>query len=169
VKQLLMLYTDNYMELIKVTKSGALHYKLSDDRIGATYPSGMVRVQTKGVGYYNNRKLMYQINPRDKNSNSRILIKDPVDRYNLLKDFNNNNCRKVSTNIEGFGAISSVIMFVEYKHDKKTLVVHFNNGSIYNYKNVSYGVYSRFLNSKSKGKFFLSNVKNKYKISKVYK
>jgi len=164
-----MLYTDNYMELIKVTKSGALHYKLSDDRIGATYPSGMVRVQTKGVGYYNNRKLMYQINPRDKNSNSRILIKDPVDRYNLLKDFNNNNCRKVSTNIEGFGPISSVIMFVEYKHDKKTLVVHFNNGSIYNYKNVSYGVYSRLLNSKSKGKFFLSNVKNKYKISKVYK
>jgi len=169
VKQLLMLYTDNYMELIKVTKSGALHYKLSDDRIGATYPSGMVRVQTKGVGYYNNRKLMYQINPRDKNKGSRILIKDPVDRYNLLKDFNNKNCRKVSTNVEGFGAISSVIMFVEYKHDKKTLVVHFNNGSIYNYKNVSYKVYSRFLNSKSKGKFFLSNVKNKYKISKVYK
>lgn len=157
------------MELTKVTKDGALHYKLSDGRIGATYPSGWVRVQTKGINYYNNRRLMYQINLRDKNNGNRILIKDPVDRYNLLRNFNDKNCRKVSTNIEGFGPISSVIMFVEYKHDKKTLIVHFNNGSIYNYKNVSYKVYSKFLNSKSKGRFFLSNVKNKYKISKVYK
>ena len=157
------------MQLIKVTKGGALHYELSDGRIGATYPSGMVRVQTKQLSAYSRAQLMYQINPKDKNNGNRILIKDPVGRYNLLRDFNNKNCRKVSTREEGFLAISSVIMYVEYKHDKKMLVVHFDKGGIYQYSNVSYSVYNKFLNSKSKGKFFVSNIKNKYKIYKYWK
>jgi hypothetical protein len=157
------------MQLIKVTKGGALHYELSDGRIGATYPSGMVRVQTKQLSAYSRAQLMYQINPKDKNNGNRILIKDPVGRYNLLRDFNNKNCRKVSTNSEAFGPLSSVIVFVEYKHYNKVLVVHFNGGSVYSYENVSYDVYSKFLNSKSKGKFFVSKVKNKYKINKYWK
>ena len=45
------------MKLIKITKSGALHFKLSDGRIGLTYPTGYVRVSVKGI---NSR--LYQIN-----------------------------------------------------------------------------------------------------------
>ena len=44
------------MKLIKVTKGGALHFELSDGRLGVTYPSGYVRVSTK----YSHSKL-YQI------------------------------------------------------------------------------------------------------------
>ena len=36
------------MKLIKITKGGALHFRLSDGRLGACYESGYVRVQTKG-------------------------------------------------------------------------------------------------------------------------
>ena len=43
------------MELIKVTNDGALHFKLSDGRIGASYPSGYVRVSTKSLMYKNTR------------------------------------------------------------------------------------------------------------------
>ena len=35
------------MELLKVTKGGSLHFKLSDGRLGVTYPSGYVRVVNK--------------------------------------------------------------------------------------------------------------------------
>ena len=37
------------MELIKVTTSGNLCFKLSDGRIGISYSSGYVRVSTKSV------------------------------------------------------------------------------------------------------------------------
>jgi hypothetical protein len=60
------------MELIKVTKGGSLHFKLSDGRLGVTYPSGYVRVSTK-------RKTE--------------LIPLQRDRINFLFEFNNNNCK----------------------------------------------------------------------------
>jgi len=37
------------MELIKVTKDGSLHFKLSDGRIGVSYSSGYVRVSTRST------------------------------------------------------------------------------------------------------------------------
>ena len=89
------------MELIKVTKDGALHFKLSDGRIGATYPSGYVRVSTK-VGYKSG-KLMYQINKQRKDwhdpkqkwgyNTVRELIPNHSDRVRRLIDFNENNCK----------------------------------------------------------------------------
>jgi len=91
------------MELIKVTKDGALHFKLSDGRIGATYPSGYVRVSTKGINYNNGRILMYQINKQTKvwyNPKSkwgyntlRKLIPNHADRVRRLIDFNEENCK----------------------------------------------------------------------------
>jgi hypothetical protein len=91
------------MELIKVTKDGALHFKLSDGRIGATYPSGYVRVSTKSVGYRYNRVLMYQINRQRKDwydpksqwgyNTVRELIPNHADRVRRLLDFNEENCK----------------------------------------------------------------------------
>ena len=91
------------MELIKVTKDGALHFKLSDGRIGATYPSGYVRVSTKGANYNNGKILMYQINKLRKHwykPNSkygynyvRDLIPNHADRIRRLMDFNEENCK----------------------------------------------------------------------------
>ena len=91
------------MKLIKVTKDGALHFKLSDGRIGATYPTGYVRVSTKGVNYMHNRVLMYQINRQRKDwydpkskwgyNITRELIPNHADRVRRLMDFNEENCK----------------------------------------------------------------------------
>tara|TARA_R110001583_G_scaffold87665_1_gene228367 strand:- start:234 stop:512 length:279 start_codon:yes stop_codon:yes gene_type:complete len=91
------------MELLKVTKSGALHFRLSDGRIGVSYESGYVRVNTKSKNMYHGRKTMYQINkmikvlePNKWNANNynykRILVPTQYDRVNMLINFNNNNC-----------------------------------------------------------------------------
>jgi hypothetical protein len=87
------------MKLIKITKSGALHFKLSDGRIGLTYPTGYVRVSVKGI---NSR--LYQINKmikvpapsewnRDDYWHRRVLITNCVDRVQCLLNFDNNNCK----------------------------------------------------------------------------
>ena len=86
------------MKLLKVTKGGALHFKLSDGRLGVSYESGYVRVSVKGIS---NR--LYQINKmikvsapnefnRDDYWYKRVLIDNQIDRINLLFRFNNNNC-----------------------------------------------------------------------------
>ena len=83
------------MELIKVTKGGSLHFKLSDGRLGVTYPSGYVRVSTK----YSHSRL-YQINKQKFEDITqpysrveRVLIPLQRDRINFLLRFNNKNCR----------------------------------------------------------------------------
>ncbi len=91
------------MRLIKVTKDGALHFKLSDGRIGATYPSGYVRVSTKQDNYYHKKPLMYQINKQRKDwydpksqwgyNTVRELIPNHSDRVRRLIDFNEDNCK----------------------------------------------------------------------------
>ena len=92
------------MKLIKITKSGALHFRLSDGRLGACYESGYVRVQTKGRNMYHGRKTMYQINkmikvlvPTKWNSENtnydRVKITNCLDRVQRLLDFDNKNCK----------------------------------------------------------------------------
>lgn len=85
------------MELIKVTKSGAIHFKLDDGRLGVSYNSGYIRVSVKDI---NNR--LYQINkkisiPNEKNPQwdnyKRELIDNCSDRVRRLLEFNNNNCK----------------------------------------------------------------------------
>ena len=88
------------MELLKVTRDGSLHFKLSDGRIGVSYSSGYVRVSTFSNGS-NNR--FYQINkqtftdPEDHARGysfvRRELIPLQRDRLNLLINFNENNCK----------------------------------------------------------------------------
>jgi hypothetical protein len=89
------------MELLKVTKDGSLHFKLSDGRIGVSYSSGYVRVSTKSTTTKNLR--MYQINKQtftDSEDNARgytfverELIPLQRDRLNHLMNFNNKNCK----------------------------------------------------------------------------
>ncbi len=83
------------MELLKVTNDGALHFKLSDGRLGASYPSGYVRVSTK----YSHSRL-YQINKQEFEDKTqpyprvkRVLIPLQKDRLNHLINFNNKNCK----------------------------------------------------------------------------
>ena len=84
------------MELLKVTKGGALHFKLSDGRLGVSYESGYVRVSTKRKTELSGK--LYQINKLNKvkTKNSyyykRQLITNCVDRVQCLLNFNNNNC-----------------------------------------------------------------------------
>ena len=94
------------MRLIKVTKSGALHFRLSDGRLGACYESGYVRVQTKGRNMYHGKHTMYQINKLVKVKTpdyykgvigtnyfyKRDIITNCVDRIQHLLNFNNKNC-----------------------------------------------------------------------------
>jgi hypothetical protein len=85
------------MQLLKVTKGGSLHFKLSDGRLGVTYPSGYVRVSTKRKTELSGK--LYQINKLSKvnTENSyfykRTLITIQRDRINFLFEFNNNNCK----------------------------------------------------------------------------
>ena len=87
------------MELLKVTKGGSLHFKLSDGRLGVSYSSGYVRVSTKSLMYKNTK--MYQINKKTGYVPSgskytfyqRELLPLQRDRLNLLINFNENNCK----------------------------------------------------------------------------
>ena len=86
------------MELLKVTKDGALHFQLSDGRTGISYSSGYVRVSTKSRGRGDGK--LYQINKLllKESSNhgyyyERELIPLQRDRLNHLINFNNKNCK----------------------------------------------------------------------------
>jgi hypothetical protein len=85
------------MELIKVTKSGALHFKLSDGRLGVTYPSGYVRVSVKGIVnklYQINKKIILRYGKlNDQYHYKRELITSSSDRVKALLEFNNKNCK----------------------------------------------------------------------------
>ena len=92
------------MQLLKVTNDGALHFQLNDGRIGASYPSGYVRVSTKS----SNNSRMYQINKKTsyvpKNSKytyyQRELIPLLEDRLAHLIKFNAKNCNAPEIDIK---------------------------------------------------------------------
>ena len=87
------------MKLIKVTKGGALHFELSDGRLGVTYPSGYVRVSAKHTHnrlYQINKQILYpypNANNAEWHNVKRELIPVQKDRINHLFRFNNRNCK----------------------------------------------------------------------------
>jgi len=84
------------MKLIKVTKGGALHFELSDGRLGVTYPSGYVRVSLKHTHsrlYQINKKTSYKPENSKYEFYKRELIPLQRDRINHLFCFNNMNCK----------------------------------------------------------------------------
>lgn len=62
---------------------------------------------------------------------------------------------------------SSNIKKTEYDLDSKSMIVEFNNGSKYEYKEVPHQIYTKFRMSESQGKFFSSEISKKYKFSKL--
>ena len=84
------------MKLIKVTKGGALHFELSDGRLGVTYPSGYVRVSLNHTHtrlYQINKKTSYKPENSKYEFYKRELIPLQRDRINHLFCFNNMNCK----------------------------------------------------------------------------
>ena len=61
-----------------------------------------------------------------------------------------------STNLKG----------ASYDTETKTLTTTFNNGSIYDYYEVPWEIFTKLRTSESQGKYFTSNIKEKYKFKK---
>jgi len=90
------------MKLIQVTKNGTLRFKMSDGRLGISYPSGYVRVSVKGI-----KNKLYQINKQVKKAtdvNSQVgewhyverqLVMCPSERYLMLLKFDYRNCCEI--------------------------------------------------------------------------
>ena len=89
------------MELTKISKTGTMQFKLSDNRDGYIYSSGYVRVSCMEIGLYGRRGIkLYQINKKvkttEENGNyrySRVLIPNLLEQLQLLYAFNNKNCK----------------------------------------------------------------------------
>jgi len=65
--------------------------------------------------------------------------------------------RVSSTNIRSIG----------YDEESQTLEVEFTSGGIYDYARVPKNVHQRFMAAASKGRFFDSSIKDKYRTVKV--
>jgi hypothetical protein len=63
--------------------------------------------------------------------------------------------------------LSREIEWIGYEHKRNMLQVEFIVGSIYQYENVPETVYQEFLTAPSHGRFFESNIKNKYQVRKI--
>lgn len=63
--------------------------------------------------------------------------------------------------------LSREIEWIGYEHKRNMLQVEFIVGAIYQYENVPETVYQEFLTAPSYGRFFESNIKNKYQARKV--
>ena len=70
---------------------------------------------------------------------------------------------KTSVNVENSSSIKSY----EYDDDTMVLTIIFNAGSKYNYYSVDPSVMADFNSAESKGKFFASNIKDKFHAEKV--
>ncbi len=57
---------------------------------------------------------------------------------------------------------SQVIRAVRYDRDRRVLEVVFRNGRPYHYVNVPPAEYDNLLRSRSKGRYFLNNIRNAY-------
>ena len=63
--------------------------------------------------------------------------------------------------------MSSMIASFNYNEEEKILTVTFNKGGTYEYEDVPKQVYIDMNEAESKGKYFLANIKNKYKTEKI--
>lgn len=62
---------------------------------------------------------------------------------------------------------SSNIKGSVYDTQDKTLLIEFNNGSIYQYSDVPHQEYTKFRIAKSQGTFFSNEISKKYKYRKL--
>lgn len=62
-----------------------------------------------------------------------------------------------STNLKG----------AEFNTEENKLLVEFNNGSIYEYENVPWEIFTKFRLSESQGSYFSKNISRTYKYKKI--
>jgi len=62
---------------------------------------------------------------------------------------------------------SSNLKFASYNTTSKTLTTTFNNGSIYEYYDVPWIIFTKFRAAESQGKFFNTEIGRNYKYKKV--
>lgn len=62
---------------------------------------------------------------------------------------------------------SSNIKSSTYNTEDKTLLIEFNNNSLYQYNEVPWEVFTKFRMAESQGKYFNSEISKKYKYEKV--
>lgn len=62
---------------------------------------------------------------------------------------------------------SSNIKSSTYNTEDKTLLIEFNNNSLYQYNEVPWEVFTKFRMTESQGKYFNSDISKKYKYEKV--
>jgi hypothetical protein len=62
---------------------------------------------------------------------------------------------------------SSNLKSAVYETESKTLTVTFNNGSIYEYYEVPWTLFTKFRMSESQGKFFNGNISRAFKYKKI--
>lgn len=62
---------------------------------------------------------------------------------------------------------SSNVASVGYDPDSSTLEIEFNNGAIYQYFDVNEKVYTELLNASSVGGYLASNIKGKFRFSRI--
>lgn len=61
---------------------------------------------------------------------------------------------------------SSMLKTIAYDDSKKELIVTFASGGTYKYEEVPKSVFNEMINAESEGKYFLANIKGKYKFEK---
>lgn len=62
---------------------------------------------------------------------------------------------------------SSNINGANYHTETKVLTITFKNGSIYEYEDIPWEVFTKFRMNESQGKYFNANISKKYKFKKV--
>ena len=62
---------------------------------------------------------------------------------------------------------SSNLKFASFDTTNKILKVTFNNGSIYEYYDIPWQIFTRFRMAESQGKYFNTEISKKYKFKKI--
>jgi hypothetical protein len=62
---------------------------------------------------------------------------------------------------------SSNIKSSTYHTEDKTLLIEFNNDSVYQYNEVPWEIFTKYRMAESQGKYFNTNISKKYKYEKI--
>ncbi|HUI07428.1 MAG TPA: KTSC domain-containing protein [Verrucomicrobiae bacterium] len=63
--------------------------------------------------------------------------------------------------------VSSNIVSVGYEPSSQTLEIEFGSGGVYQYYNVPESIYQELLGASSKGRFFASQIKDRFPYARV--
>jgi|GEM_PF-648779 len=84
-------------------------------------------------------------------------------RYSLMAMTNPPEEKKMVNHM----VISSEIEWIGYEHKDRMLQVEFIDGPVYRYQEVPHTIFEEFLQASSHGRYFESNVKNKFEHRRI--